>query len=287
MKKIWNGLKVRVTALPLFVLALMFLLLPLGNLVVKSFCLPEAGTFTLQNYRDIFTKAIYLAAIKNSLKLSFLSTAAGLFISFITALAVTQLAPKGQSRFMSVLNMVSNFAGLPLAFAFIVIMGSSGVVIQIAEELGFTLFSEFRLYSEDGLLLLFIYFQIPLGTLLLIPAFQGIRPEWKESAAIMRANPLQFWTKVGVPVLIPSLTGTFGMLFANALTAYATAYVLMTTNYPLLPIKIASMFTGEMAQQEELGSALSIVMMGIMLAVIALSNLVKNKLYYRGGGKKA
>ena len=83
--------------------------------------------------------------------------------------------------------------------------------------------------------------------------------------------------------MIPSLTGTFGMLFANALTAYATAYVLMTTNYPLLPIKIASMFTGEMAQQEEMGSALSIVMMAIMLAVIALSNLCKKKLYYKGG----
>ncbi len=283
MKNLLHDCKAKLTMLPLLILAVMFLILPLVNLVVKSFCVPGENVFTLNNYRDIFTKAIYLAAIKNSLKLSFLSTAIGLVLSFITALAVTVIAPKGQSRFMSILNMVSNFAGLPLAFAFIVIMGSSGVVIQITEELGLDFLSNFKLYSEDGLLLLFVYFQIPLGTLLLIPAFQGIRPEWKESAAIMRATPFQFWTRVGVPLLIPSLTGTFGMLFANALTAYATAYVLMTTNYPLLPIKIASMFTGEMAQQEEMGSALSIVMMAIMLAVIALSNLCKKKLYYKGG----
>lgn len=283
MKNLLHDCKAKLTMLPLLILAVMFLILPLVNLVVKSFCVPGENVFTLNNYRDIFTKAIYLAAIKNSLKLSFLSTAIGLVLSFITALAVTVIAPKGQSRFMSILNMVSNFAGLPLAFAFIVIMGSSGVVIQITEELGLDFLSNFKLYSEDGLLLLFVYFQIPLGTLLLIPAFQGIRPEWKESAAIMRATPFQFWTRVGVSLLIPSLTGTFGMLFANALTAYATAYVLMTTNYPLLPIKIASMFTGEMAQQEEMGSALSIVMMAIMLAVIALSNLCKKKLYYKGG----
>lgn len=283
MKNLLHDCKAKLTMLPLLILAVMFLILPLVNLVVKSFCVPGENVFTLNNYRDIFTKAIYLATIKNSLKLSFLSTAIGLVLSFITALAVTVIAPKGQSRFMSILNMVSNFAGLPLAFAFIVIMGSSGVVIQITEELGLDFLSNFKLYSEDGLLLLFVYFQIPLGTLLLIPAFQGIRPEWKESAAIMRATPFQFWTRVGVPLLIPSLTGTFGMLFANALTAYATAYVLMTTNYPLLPIKIASMFTGEMAQQEEMGSALSIVMMAIMLAVIALSNLCKKKLYYKGG----
>ena len=283
MKNLLHDLKTKCTMLPLLILALMFLILPLINLVVKSFCVPGENAFTLNNYKDIFTKAIYLAAIKNSLKLSFLSTVVGLVLSFITALAITVIAPKGRNRFMSILNMVSNFAGLPLAFAFIVIMGSSGVVIQITEELGLELLSGFKLYSEDGLLLLFIYFQIPLGTLLLIPAFQGIRPEWKESAAIMRATPFQFWTRVGVRLLIPSLTGTFGMLFANALTAYATAYVLMTTNYPLLPIKIASMFTGEMAQQEEMGSALSIVMMVIMLTVIALSNLCKKKLYYKGG----
>ena len=283
MKNLLHDCKAKLTMLPLLILAVMFLILPLVNLVVKSFCVPGENVFTLNNYRDIFTKAIYLATIKNSLKLSFLSTAIGLVLSFITALAVTVIAPKGQSRFMSILNMVSNFAGLPLAFAFIVIMGSSGVVIQITEELGLDFLSNFKLYSEDGLLLLFVYFQIPLGTLLLIPAFQGIRPEWKESAAIMRATPFQFWTRVGVPLLIPSLTGTFGMLFANALTAYATAYVLMTTNYPLLPIKIASMFTGEMAQQEEMGSALSIVMMAILLAVIALCNLCHKKLYYKGG----
>lgn len=283
MKKILNELKIRIAVFPLLVLALLFLLLPLGNLLVKSFCSPEGVGITLANYRDVFTKAIYIAAIRNSLKLSFLSTFAGLAISFVTALAITLVLPKERSRFMSIFNMVSNFAGLPLAFAFIVIMGSSGVIIQIAQELGLNIFSEFNLYSERGLLLLFIYFQIPLGTLLLIPAFQGIRREWKESAAVMGSNPFQFWTKVGIPVLIPSLTGTFGMLFANALTAYATPYVLMTTNYPLLPIKIASMFTGEMTQQEEIGSALSVVMMVIMLSVIALSNLVKRKLYYKGG----
>ena len=214
MKNLLHDCKAKLTMLPLLILAVMFLILPLVNLVVKSFCVPGENVFTLNNYRDIFTKAIYLAAIKNSLKLSFLSTAIGLVLSFITALAVTVIAPKGQSRFMSILNMVSNFAGLPLAFAFIVIMGSSGVVIQITEELGLDFLSNFKLYSEDGLLLLFVYFQIPLGTLLLIPAFQGIRPEWKESAAIMRATPFQFWTRVGVPLLIPSLTGTFGMLFA-------------------------------------------------------------------------
>lgn len=281
MKKI-KELRHFSTALPLFLLMFMFLLLPLGTMVVKSFTKPSGTGFALSNYINVFTKAIYLAAIRNSLYLSFVSTVIGLTISFIAALAVTQVGTKSQNSFMSILNMVSNFAGLPLAFAFIIILGTSGVLVQIAKYFGVNIFANYNLYTGNGLMLLFVYFQIPLGTLLLIPSFQGIQPEWKESASLMKANSFQFWIRIGIPALIPSIADTFGMLFANALTAYATVYVLMTTNYPVLPIKIASMFTGEMSQQQEMGSALSITMILIMLIVIGLCNLSK-KLLYKGG----
>jgi putative spermidine/putrescine transport system permease protein len=180
--------------------------------------------------------------------------------------------------------MFSNFAGLPLAYAFIFMLGNAGIITLILRVLNIDLLKNFNLYSGQGLMILFVYFQIPLGTLLLFPAFQAIRPEWKEAAVLMKASGFQFWRRVGVPVLIPSLTGTYGMLFANALTAYATPFMLMATNYPLLPIKITSMYTGEMAPQPEVGSALSLVMIAIMLSVIGLCNVFRN-VFYRGGYK--
>jgi putative spermidine/putrescine transport system permease protein len=206
----------------------------------------------------------------------------GLVISFFIALALTQTKPGSRSRFMSMLNMVSNFSGLPLGVAFMILLGTTGVMMQVTRVAGIDRSDVFNLYSGNGLLLLYIYFQIPLGTLLLYPAFTGIRKEWKESASLMRAYELQFWTRIGIPILLPSLADTFAMLFANALTAYATPFVIMTTNYPLLPIKITSMFTGEAVVQQELGAALSIVMILIMLAVIALCNLTK-RIFYKGG----
>lgn len=271
------------TALPFLILVLFFLLAPLGNMVRQSFLSPETGAVGLSNYLAVFSKPIYLASMRNSLYLSFVSTIVGLIISFVAAMATAQAARGLSSKFMSILNMVSNFAGLPLAFAFIIVVGNSGVLIEAAQRLGIHWFDGFNLYSSQGLLLLFIYFQIPLGTLVLMPSFQSIRKEWKESAALMKASPFQFWWRIGIPVLLPSLADTFSMLFANALTAYATPYMIISTNYPLLPIKITTMFTGEMAQQQELGSALSISMMAIMLLVILLCNLVK-KYFYKGGG---
>lgn len=269
-------------ALPFFLLAIFFLLAPLSNMVRESFISPETGALTLSNYLSVLTKPIYLASMRNSLYLTVLSTVAGLIVSFIAAMAAAQASRKLSGKFLAILNMVANFAGLPLAFAFIILLGTSGVLQEVLQQFGIHILDDFNLYSSQGLLLVFIYFQIPLGTLVLLPSFQSIRKEWKESAALMKASPLQFWWHIGIPVLLPSLTDTFSMLFANALTAYATPFMLMSTNYPLLPIKITSMFTGEMAQQQELGSALSITMMLIMLLVIFLCNMIK-KHFYKGG----
>jgi putative spermidine/putrescine transport system permease protein len=109
-----------------------------------------------------------------------------------------------------------------------------------------------------------------------------IRPEWKESAALMKANGLKFWSSVGVPMLIPSITDTYAILFANALTAYGTPFIIISSNLPILSIKITMMFGGDMTTQKELGSALSVTMLVLILIVITLCNLVK-KIFYKGG----
>lgn len=262
------------TAVPLFLLAFMFIALPLFGMVKDSFLSTE-GALTAANYAEILAKPIYHSAVKNSLYLSFLSTVIGLAVSFLMALSITQIGERKQGWVQSILNMTSNFAGLPLSFAFVVILGNSGILIAFLSSVGIGILESFNLYSVNGLLLLFIYFQLPLGTLMLLPAFQGIRAEWKEAAKLMGASPFHFWTKVGIPIIFPALADTFSLLFANALTAYATIVMLVTTNVPILAVKITSMFTGEMAQQKELGSALSIVMLAIMFAVICGCNLLK------------
>lgn len=270
------------TLIPLLLLAVFFIFLPLLSMIKDSFTMPEVGGFTLSNYVTILTDSIYIVATKNSLYLSTVSAIVGLIISFFVAYAVNEIGQKGQNRILSVLNMVSNFAGLPLYFAFVVILGNTGIFVLALKAIGINLSSVFRLYTIDGLMLLFIYFQIPLGSLMLVPAFQAIKPEWKEAAEILEAPSHKFWTKVGVPVLLPSLLDTFGLLFANAITAYATVILLVTTSIPLLPVKITTMFTGEMTPQKEMGSALAIWMIFLMLAVIFICNFLKKRLY-KGG----
>ena len=273
--------------LPFLAIVFLYEIMPLCIMVFNSFQLDGAKetTFTLANYVTAFTKLSYQKAIVNSLKITLISSAAGIVIAFIGAQAAHNSVGKFKNAFLTVLNMTSNFAGVPLAFAYMIILGNSGVIIQFAKTYGIDWLANFDLYTSAGLILMYVYFQIPLSTLLLIPAFGGVREEWKEANMLLGGGPAHFWFQIGIPVLLPSILGTISVLFANALAAYATAYALLMNNYSLLPVNITGMFTGDMVTRPNLGGALSVVMMILMCIAILINNYITKKTA-KGGARQ-
>ena len=270
---------------PFLIVAMLYEIVPLISVIVKSFQ-PDGGTgFTLENYQSVFSKLLYQKAIINSIKISLTSAVAGIIIAFLGARAAHQHQGKLNHVFMTVLNMVSNFAGIPLAFAYMILLGNAGLVVNIGKELGISALSTYNLYTMNGMSLIYIYFQIPLSTLLLIPAFDGVQKQWKEACTLLGGTQGTFWRKVGIPVLMPSILGTFSVLFANALAAYATIYALMMDNIALLPVQIAGCFTGEVKIRAGLGGALSVVMMAIMVIMILITNGLSRR-FQKGGNRK-
>ena len=265
---------------PFLIVAMLYEIVPLITVIVKSFQ-PDGGTgFTLENYQSVFSKLLYQKAIINSIKISLTSAVAGIIIAFLGARAAHQHQGKLNHVFMTVLNMVSNFAGIPLAFAYMILLGNAGLVVNIGKELGINALSTYNLYTMNGMSLIYIYFQI-----LLIPAFDGVQKQWKEACTLLGGTPGIFWRKVGIPVLMPSILGTFSVLFANALAAYATIYALMMDNIALLPVQIAGCFTGEVKIRAGLGGALSVVMMAIMVIMILITNGLSRR-FQKGGNRK-
>ena len=258
--------------LPFLVVVLLFEVIPLLMIVFNSFIPDAGGALTLENYATVFSKPLYKKAILNSIQISCISSAIGIVIAFFGAKAAHEASSKFATSFMTVLNMVSNFAGVPLAFAYMIMLGNSGVLLELGKTIGLQALADYQLYNTQGLTLIYVYFQIPLSTLLLIPAFEGIRKEWQESSLLLGAGSFKFWTRVGVPVLLPSILGTVSVLFANALAAYATAYALLMNNYALLPISISGMFVGDITIRKGLGGALSVIMMILMVIMILITN---------------
>lgn len=268
--------------IPFMALAVLFEILPLLTIFIKSF-MPEDGSlaFTLSNYLAVFDKPLYVTAIKNSLLIAIASSVIGLMASFFAGRAASEKGGRAKRIFMSLLNMVSNFSGVPLAFSFIILFGNAGVVTILGKTMGIRSLAEFPLYTVWGLMLIYVYFQIPLATLLLIPSFESIRKEWKEAVSLMGGSGGTFWMKVGIPVLLPSLFGTFSTLFANAISAYATAYALLMNNFSILPIRISEQFTGDVVQRPQFGSALAVMLMLLMTASIVTTQILTG----RDGGK--
>ena len=83
-----------------------------------------------------------------------------------------------------------------------------------------------------------------------------------------------FWFKVGLPVLMPSILGTFSTMFSNAISAYATAYALVMNNLSILPIRISEQFVGDVVQNPQLGGALAVVLMLLMVLSIVINEKI-------------
>ncbi|MDH2015263.1 ABC transporter permease subunit [Pseudomonas juntendi] len=262
--------------LPFAVFFVIFQIAPLAWVAINSLQ-SEAG-WGLANFSKVFTSKFYLQALQRSLEISFWSSLFGIVIATLGAYSLRQVDSRLRDFVSAFANMTSNFAGVPLAFAFIILLGFNGALTLLLKQIG--LLEDFSIYSRNGLILVYTYFQIPLGVLLLFPAFDALREDWRESAALLGASHWQFWRHIGLPVLTPALLGTFVILLANALGAYATVYALTTGNFNVLPIRIAGLVAGDISLDPNLASALAMVLVGLMTLVTVVHQWLLKRSYH-------
>jgi putative spermidine/putrescine transport system permease protein len=255
---------------PFLLMVFLFMLLPL-IFMLKGSLINEEGRFTLEYFAKMGA-AVYIKSFQNSILLSGLTAILGTTLGTIVGYAITQVHNKQVEEYIVALcDVTTNFSGAPLAFAFIVILGSNGVITLALEHyLGWEIYPSFSIYSFSGLVLAYTYFQLPLMVLLVIPAIAGIRQEWREAASSLGAKNWHFWRYIGLPLLAPSLTADLLLLFANAFGAYATAYTLSSTRYTLVTLQLGFLLTGEVLRDPGLGNAMGILTLVLMGSTIAL-----------------
>lgn len=262
--------------LPFTLFWIAFQLAPLLWIAINSFWSEMNSQWGWDNYQDILTSPFYQQAFRFSLDISLWSSVYGLLIALVTGYSLHQLGGGRLQRFLiAFTNMNSNFAGVPLAFAFVILLGLNGCLTLLLRHYG--LVESFRLFSRNGMVLVYTWFQIPLGVLLLYPAFDGLKKEWQESAALLGASRWHYWWHIGLPILFPALLGTFVILLANALGAYATIYALTTGNFNVVPVRIAALVSGDISLDPNTGSALAM----LLVAIMALITLVQQYLVRR------
>jgi putative spermidine/putrescine transport system permease protein len=256
---------------PFFAYAFAFLLLPSASVLVGALQ-SEQGGFTLANLTALLDEQ-YLQAYVNSLQISAATAlAGGLFGLLMAYAAISPGSPRWVRPMLTTFSGVAaNFAGVPLAFAFIATLGTTGFLTQLLRTMGLDLYGAgFTLFSFTGLALTYLYFQIPLMILVIAPAIDGLRREWQEAAANLGASGAQYWRYVGLPVLLPSLLGAMVLLFGNAFAAYATPYALTSGVVSLVPMQIANVLQGNVLTDPHLGQALALGMIVVIAIAMAI-----------------
>jgi len=256
--------------LPFFAYTVAFLFAPAASVLVGAFQ-DQDNKATFGNIRLLFHHP-YIDAYRTSIEISLVTALLGATLGLLIAYAaIRDGTPKFVRATLATFSGVAaNFGGIPLAFAFVATLGPLGIVTTWLRNAGWDPSEHgFQLYSKAGVELTYMYFQLPLMILVIAPAIDGLRKEWREAASNLGATRLQFWRYVGIPVLMPSLLGAVILLFGNAFAAYATAYSLTSGTVNIVPILIGAYYTGNVLDNPHIAQALAFGMF-VVLAVMML-----------------
>jgi putative spermidine/putrescine transport system permease protein len=243
------------------------LFIPLIAVLIGAFQNSSTGAWTFSNI-DAAAHGAYLKGYENSLELSLIASILPGIFGLLIAYAIFT-AKRGKTLRQMVITaagVFANFGGVPLAFLFISSMASTALVTGWLNDLGLNIYNlGFSLFDLTGVAVVYMYFQIPLMVLIILPALEGLRPSWREAAENLGARSWSYWRHVGGPVLMPSFLGCLMLLFGSALSAYATAEALTGGTIALVPIQIGTLLNGNVvAGQGNVGKALSL---GLVLII--------------------
>ena len=260
----WLGLT------PFALYVLVFLAIP-TLLAVLSGLFDAKGHVTTANVAALFAPDI-LKTFASSFWVSALTAIVGAVIGALVCYALLGTKPQGALRSMvdSAASVLAQFGGVMLAFAFIATIGIQGVVTVLLKSLGINIFENgVWLYQVPGLLLPYIYFQVPLMIITFMPALEGLKPQWAEANATLGGTRLTYWVRIAGPVLAPSFLGSLLLLFANAFSSYATAAALISQGAQIVPLQIrAALISETVLGRSNMAGALALGMIVIMVVLM-------------------
>jgi len=256
---------------PFAAYVLIFLAVPTVLAVATGF-FTEDGAFTFANITGIFTPTV-LGTFWSSFWVSAVTAVVGAIIGALVCYALLGLKPDGVIRTVvnSASSVFAQFGGVMLAFAFIAAIGSQGLItVFLSDRLGINIYENgVWLYQVPGLLLPYLYFQVPLMIITFMPALEGLKVQWAEANATLGGTRFTYWTRIAAPVLAPSFFGTLLLLFANAFSSYATAAALISQGSQIVPLQIRSALRSEtVLGRENMAGALALGMIVVMVVVM-------------------
>jgi spermidine/putrescine transport system permease protein len=223
--------------------------------------------FTLKNYANIFSRALYPVVIARSIQIGFVTAVLCVLISYPVAFSLTFKYKKLQD-FVLYLILVSLFSSyLVRVYAWKTILGNNGLINQVLKYLG--LIKEplsFLLYSPTAVIITLVFIQIPFTILPVFSSLQNINVDLIEAARDLGANRWSTFFKVVLPLSMPGVITGFTFAFVISAGDYVTPQMVGGTKGTMVGRIIQDQFG--LTYNWPFGSALAYFMIVSLIMIV-------------------
>ena len=226
-----------IVIIALFYLLLVFVVLPIAQVFVKSIVVKNH--FTLANYAAVFSKSYLLAPFLNSMVLGVATACAGTLVGFVFAYAVTRTALPGKAIFRQIATFPIVSPPFVVALAAILLFGRAGVLTRYVEAI----IGKFSIYGLGGLIVVETIAYAPLAFLVLTGVLQAIDPALEEAAMDLGASRARVFATVTLPLAVPGLAAAWLLVFIESVADFGNPMVL-SGNFSVLSVQAYLQITG-------------------------------------------
>jgi len=214
---------------------------PIGRSVTLSFSDPKTHTFSLVNYREIFTEKYMAGNITYTLVVVAFTVLIVAVLSYLLSLYLTY-TDSWFSRTISKLYLIPRFIPTIVAvYAIMNVVKDTGAINRIVLALFHVNFKPSLMFTQKGIILANCWFNIPFSTMLISASLQGIPRSIIESARDVGAGKLRIFFSMILPLSFNDFLIAVTFVFMGNVASFTTPY-LMGSRAPVM--------LGVAAQQE-------------------------------------
>jgi putative spermidine/putrescine transport system permease protein len=264
---------------------LLFFLVPFGVMALFSVLSGNPVqrpnvTLTGRHYDRMLGDSLYIESLWSTLKIGAVTTAAALLLGYPLAHWLARMRSRGGHALLLMAVIAPMLTGIVVrTFAWITILSDRGVINATLTGLGLLLAPLPLMYNELGTVIALVHIYVPFMVLTLAGVIGRIDERLEEAAMSLGASPMRACLEVTLPLSLPGILAGSLLVFALAISAYVTPYLMGGQQVLTLPMliyqQVAATFNLAFA------GALGVVLLAVSLILIVAYNHVLGRVARR------
>lgn len=265
---IWGGI-----TLFIILLYMVFMIFPMGYLIIQSVIDGETGQFTLQNFAKFFSKSYYLDTLLNSFKVSIAATACALAIGTPLAYLFSTFKIRGKGALSILIIVASMSAPFIGAYSWILLLGRSGAIPSFFNSMGIRIPD---IYGFGGIVLVMTLQLFPLVFLYARGALKNIDSSLLEASRNLGCSGIRCFITVVVPLIMPTLLAAALLVFMRSFADFGTP-MLIGEGFRTFPVILYTEFINEVGGNDGFAAAIAVIAIVITTIVFLGQKYLSNR----------